>query len=485
MFYIVYCITFLVITGVLGQCIYNVFFHPLRDIPGPFLAKLSRYWLFALEIRGTQHLQIHSLHRKYGPMMRISPNEVSFDDIEASDIIYAQTSKFEKSQYYYAAFEDQGPNLFSIRDRQHHSQAKRLVSHAFSRANIIQHESSIYDKALYLMDRIEQRVNECQTIPLFPAFRCMTLDTISEFCFGKSTDALHADKFESSTFEAIEKSNRSAVSFQYFPFLRQLFRWADHYKISAAPNGAIELAQKAEAGLQDVYSTDSWTMFNNMISMAEKKSTQLTKDQLVSEGMLMIVAGTDTTATSLSVTLHNLLQQPETYKQLQDEIRAVMPTVHARPTIQVLDTLPFLDACVKEGLRLSCPSHTRLPRTVPLPGWNFKGHYFPYGTNVSTSPLYYLHSDKVFHSPKTYNPSRWLVDDEKRQYLLAHYHPFSRGTRQCIGQNLSSIEQKIVLSLFVRRFNPGVVLEKKISLIEAVTAIPDNPLDVLVDLSAD
>lgn len=143
--------------------------------------------------------------------MRISPNEVSFDDIEASDIIYAQTSKFEKSEYYYRAFEDQGPNLFSIRDRQHHSQAKRLVSHAFSRANVIQHESSIYDKALYLMDRIEQRAKERRTIPLFPAFRCMTLDTISEFCFGKSTGALYMNNFESTTFEAIDKANGAVL----------------------------------------------------------------------------------------------------------------------------------------------------------------------------------------------------------------------------------------------------------------------------------
>ncbi|KAJ5915766.1 hypothetical protein N7454_010907 [Penicillium verhagenii] len=356
MFQVVSSIIFLTAAWLLGNCIYNVFFHPLCKIPGPFLAKLSRFWLFALEIKGTQHLEIHSLHRKYantrgsGPMMRISPNEVSFNDIEASDIIYAQTSKFTKSEYYYRAFEDPGPNLFSIRDRQHHSQAKRLVSHAFSRANILQHESSIYEKALYLMDRLEQRAKADQIIPLFPICRCMTLDTISEFCFGKSTNALEIDNFESTVFEAIDKANGSVLFFQYFPFLRQLLRLANYCKISVIPNGFIELAQKAEAGIQEATSAGTGTMFSNMISMAEEKSVQLTKEQLVSDGMLMIVAGTDTTATSLSVTLHNLLQQPETYRKLQDEVCTIMPTVNSRPTIQVLDALPFLDACVKEGV---------------------------------------------------------------------------------------------------------------------------------------
>lgn len=49
-----------------GHCVYNVFFHPLRNIPGPFLAKISRWWLFTLEMRGNPHPDILELHQKYG-----------------------------------------------------------------------------------------------------------------------------------------------------------------------------------------------------------------------------------------------------------------------------------------------------------------------------------------------------------------------------------------------------------------------------------
>lgn len=93
----------------------------------------------------------------------------------------------------------------------------------------------------------------------------------------------------------------------------------------------------------------------------------------------MIVAGTDTTAVSLSTSLHNMLQQPEVYQRLQDEIRTVMTSIDSRPAFEDLDALPFLDACIKEGLRVSCPSRVRLPRTVPAEGWTFKGHYLPPG----------------------------------------------------------------------------------------------------------
>ncbi|KAF7168666.1 hypothetical protein CNMCM5623_001606 [Aspergillus felis] len=410
-------------------------------------------------MRGNPHMEILDLHRKYGPILRISPNEVSFNDLDASGIIYGPTSKFEKSEYFYRPFEDQAPNLFTIRDRQNHSQDKRLISYAFSKANILQYEASIHDKAVYLMNRISERVKSGQVIPLFPAFRCMTLDTISEFAFGRSTGGLQLEEFESTIFDAIDKANHSVVFFQHFPILRELLRWANYYSLSTVPNGFLELGRAADAGFQQMHATDTWTMFKNMISSAKKKSIELKKEHLLSEAILMFVAGTDTTAAALAITLHHLLQQPEAYQRLQDEVRTVIPTLESRPSFQDLDPLPFLDACIKEGLRISCPSRFRLPRTVSDGGWNFKGHYLPPGTIVSLSPLYFLQEESIFPSPMTYN-----------------YNP---------ARCLSIIEQKIVLSMFVRRFNPKHVLNKSIEIREAITVTIDDPLDVQLDITSD
>ncbi|KAL4802082.1 cytochrome P450 [Aspergillus unguis] len=423
----------LLVAWVLGVSVYNLFFHPLRGIPGPFLAKISGWWLFALELTPTPHQELFKLHHKYGPVMRISPNEVSFNEIAASDTIYAQTSKFDKSRYFYRAFEVPGPNLFSICDRHEHAQDKRLISHAMSRTNITSHESSMYDKAVFLMDRIAQRAALGQSIPLFPIFRCMTLDTISDFAFGKPSRALHLEDFESETFEAIEKGNGTALYFQNFPLFHQLVNWATRCNLGFVPNGFKDLIQSAEAAVQDLDSTSLRTLFKDMVSRAEK-STPLTNEHLVSEGMLMIVGGTDTTAASLSHTLHSLLQQPDLYENLQQEIKTVMPLVDSRPTIQALDTLPLLDACLKEGLRISSPVQNRLPREVPAPGWSYNGRYFPPGVNVCTSPWYFHYNEDVFPDPTHYNPSRWLVEGDQKKKMLSYFQPFSKGRRQCIGQ---------------------------------------------------
>jgi len=67
--------------------------------------------------------------------------------------------------------------------------------------------------------------------------------------------------------------------------------------------------------------------------------------------------------------------------------------------------------------------------------------------------------------------------------MMSYFHPFSRGTRQCIGQNLSLIEQKVVLSMFLIRFNPKDVLKKTTKIREAITIVIDDPVDVRLDFA--
>lgn len=93
-----------------------------------------------------------------------------------------------------------------------------------------------------------------------------------------------------------------------------------------------------------------------------------------------------------------------------------------------------------------------------------------------------LHDERIFPNPEHYDPSRWLVDGEERTRLLSHFYPFSSGTRQCIGQSLSLIEQKIVLSLLMRRFKCKEVLKQKIHTREAITIVIDDPADVKLNI---
>ena len=117
-------------------------------------------------------------------------------------------------------------------------------------------------------------------------------------------------------------------------------------------------------------------------------------------------------------------------------------------------TLPYLDAVIREGLRLSMANPTRLPRTVPPSGFTFtspatnKSYYFPPGTQIGCQ-IHTLHLNAaVFPEPHTFNPSRWLKDvtpEMQRDWI-----PFGLGARQCIARNLATQELFLMVRALVR-----------------------------------
>jgi uncharacterized membrane protein len=69
---------------------------PLRDIPGPFLTRFTRWWYFFEIYKGSFEVTNVGLHKKYGPIVRIAPNEYSIDDVEAARLIYGHGNAFVK-----------------------------------------------------------------------------------------------------------------------------------------------------------------------------------------------------------------------------------------------------------------------------------------------------------------------------------------------------------------------------------------------------
>lgn len=68
--------------------LYQAYASPLRDVQGPWLARFTRFWYARSTYSRQGHKINMDLHKKYGPIVRIAPNEYSIDDLEASKIIY-------------------------------------------------------------------------------------------------------------------------------------------------------------------------------------------------------------------------------------------------------------------------------------------------------------------------------------------------------------------------------------------------------------
>lgn len=112
--------------------------------------------------------------------------------------------------------------------------------------------------------------------------------------------------------------------------------------------------------------------------------------------------------------------------------------------------LKYLNVVIEEGLRLFPPLAIGLPRESP--GAVVDGHYIPQGTTVSVENFSMSYDPRYWEDPKAFKPERWLVGLGADRPSEAH-HPFSEGTRSCIGKNLAYLEMRILLANLVWHFD--------------------------------
>ncbi len=89
-----------VAVALLAGVVYRLFFAPLARMPGPWFTSLSRLWLIYHEFKGDRTVTVDRLHAAYGPVVRIAPDELSFNDAAAVRDIYGIKSDMGKSDFY-------------------------------------------------------------------------------------------------------------------------------------------------------------------------------------------------------------------------------------------------------------------------------------------------------------------------------------------------------------------------------------------------
>ena len=168
------------------------------------------------------------------------------------------------------------------------------------------------------------------------------------------------------------------------------------------------------------------------------------------------MAGTLTASWVLEVTMFWLLRQPETLRKLKDELTAAIPSLDMIGTIPlpVLENLPYLNAVMKEGFRLTYGVSSRLARIDPDNPIIFttekKQYTIPAGTPVGMTSVQIHHNESIFPDSKKFSPERWLDGKDKAigKYLVG----FNAGSRQCLGINLAHAELYLGLSAIWRQW---------------------------------
>ncbi|KAI9698866.1 MAG: hypothetical protein M1820_007373 [Bogoriella megaspora] len=189
------------------------------------------------------------------------------------------------------------------------------------------------------------------------------------------------------------------------------------------------------------------------------------EEELVSESLIQILAGSDTSATHIRSTMLYLMSHPTCYNRLQQEIDdAIHAGKISSPVVADAEAreLPYLQAVIKEGLRIYPPVTGTMTKVVPPEGDTVtltdtnETVYIPGGTEIGQS-AWALHRSKAIYGPDAddFRPERWLIEDgEKLQRMLRSVElVFGYGKYQCLGRQVAMIElNKIYVELF-RNFN--------------------------------
>ncbi|KAI8668433.1 hypothetical protein NCS55_00869100 [Fusarium keratoplasticum] len=354
----------------------RVYTSPLSKIPNAgFGAAYSRLaWAFPQEYKGTVTIDLPKLHEKLGPLVRIGPNEVSFYSRETYETVHKVGSKFRKD-----------PRLTPNRDPEQHAKRRRIMGQLFSRTKVPQLEKLISSH----VNRFVQLIRDNgPNVDLAVASRALEADIMSTFSFGKSIEAVNSWA-SGKELEMVAKNDQKATwmpVFTNFPLLCELLEQLEDviFRVSgirsAYTKGLTEFQQ---------WCWDSWKMALSDDSELEELASSspnlikslcnsgLHAETALSEAKENLGPGTDTTSATLAHILWALAQNPDYQKALYEDLTAVSFSTD----MTTLESVPRLQACVKEGIRWAGAAAAMLPRIVPPGGIELHGKFIPGGVN--------------------------------------------------------------------------------------------------------
>jgi cytochrome P450 len=164
-----------------------------------------------------------------------------------------------------------------------------------------------------------------------------------------------------------------------------------------------------------------------------EKGAELNDMELTSNAGVILIAGSETTATLLSGATYLILKNPEVLRKLKDEVRGKWKK-YDDITIEQVNNTPYLIAVLQETLRYFPPVPAGFERTVEKGGAFVSGYFVPEGTALAVSSYAVGHSKRNFKDPEAFVPERWMGDPRYADDIRSSMQPFSFGPRNCIGK---------------------------------------------------
>ncbi|KZL67040.1 cytochrome p450 [Colletotrichum incanum] len=437
---------------------------PLWKVPGPRISAFTSLILKWHELRANRTRYIHGLHQKYGPVVRIAPNEVCFTSYEAVKEIYCSGgSGYDKTEFYdlfrvYGRRKTYGPGpqlWFDVKVEKRdsscaqHAKRKRIIADRYANSNVLRPAplSGIQARSQRFINRCEASVGKSHDI--FMSLHSYACDCVTHHLFHPyGSNCLENEADEEMMHQvAADDSLQNRLVQHYSPTLHKLlsgilYPFAKPRETPLADTFVIESSRKLDPA--------SFTLLSRLHEKSSGGQQGLDQLDMAGECLDHMAAGIDTTGDGLCFLMWEL-SQPRSLR-FQEALRQELRENAGAAGAAAFDRLPFLDAVVQEGLRCFPAIPMSLPRYVPRGGRTIDGYFVPEWTVVSCQ-AYSVHriNDAVFPEPDVFDPSRWMEatgDAERKRLMFA----FANGGRGCVGKHLALAEMKTLLADIYSRY---------------------------------
>ncbi|KAF6803785.1 pisatin demethylase [Colletotrichum musicola] len=442
-------------------------YRRLRHFKGPPLAAVSKLWLLKTVGGQRAHLDFYETTRKYGPLARIGPNDILNDDPELLRRMHGVRSDYRRSDWYDGMrFHPSKNNVFTWRDENEHQKLRSKMAAGYSGREVVGLEQKVDDNVLRLCRLIEGYIDAGKPFDFGRKAQYFTLDVISNLAFGEPFGFIETD---SDLYEYVQTTEDTVPLFlvtTVVPWVLKIF--ASPLFKSILPSEHDPIGFGKVMGIAKKFSAERFgpnrktqpDMLGSFVAHG------LNQEEAESEILLQIIAGSDTSATAIRATLLHIITNPHVHARLRAEIASAADA--SRPVISDARAreLPYLQAVVKEGLRIFPPVAGLMAKEVPAGGDVWDGRFIPGGTRVGWSVWAMFRRQQTWgKDAEEFRPERWMLvedggicasEEKLREMQSVVDFVFSCGRYQCLGRPIAVMELHKIFFELLRRFDLNV-----------------------------
>ncbi|KAI1851408.1 hypothetical protein JX265_000358 [Neoarthrinium moseri] len=413
----------------------------------------------------------------YGPIVRYGPNRYSINDPHAAKTIYGLGAQFAKSSWYSTWGPPGRWTIFADQNVHRHAQNRRMYQNTYSMSSLISYEPYVDECTDLFSDRLRELSQAGQSVDMGRWFQNYAFDVIGLITYSRRLGFLDQGEDIGGVISALENHLTYATLVGIFPWLHPICHFVQNrllggergkgreyvLKFTLEQMAAFKAAPKSMPSNVEIEQSE--TVVESFLSKFQSKHSSepgsFTQYHIQVGCAANMVAGSDTTAISLTAILYYLLSHPASLEKLRKEVDSSFQDgkLSTKPTFKESQSMPYLQAVIKEALRMHPATGLPLERVVPPGGATIAGRFFPEGTVVGINSWVEHRNTHIFGPDAgTFRPERWLdADSDQLSLMNRHWMPFGLGSRTCIGRHISMLEITKLVPRILRDFDFAIV----------------------------